>query len=474
VRRLRLTASVAATVVLVGCFSSGAGPSPSPADAAGSGPSPTPAAAAGPGPRLTGQAPCEGTPGFTCATLRVPLDHSLRVPGTLDLRVAVADNASAPRGVLLVLAGGPGQPGVSLVNRIKNHFDPAVLREYRMVMFDQRGTGPAGIDCAELQAAVGGSDFLTPPRAAVESCAAHIGRARDFYGTPDTVEDIEWVRRALGASRLTVDGTSYGTFSGAHYALRYPGRVRSLVLDSVVPFNGFDPFAVDEMTATRRVLTDACGNDPSCTTDPVADLAWLVRHGFDGTAFLESLAILSLSSVNPSFAGLPKLLHDARNGDTTGLKDLLQQASSLGTPYQDLSAGLHLTTFCSDLRFPWGTSAAPLQDRAAALDRAASRLRPAALYPYDVTTARSTLAIQGCLYWPPARPSTYPGLQRLVPPTLILHGEHDLFCPLDWAYWEQRHAARAKLVVVADGGHGLQGSRSDPTGRNTVRDFLLR
>lgn len=460
-RRNRLAATLSAAVVLVGCVSPQASPSPTPS------------------PNVSGQPgigsvkPCADTPGFHCGTLTVPLDHSGKAPGKLGLRVAMADNATAPRGVLLVLSGGPGQPGVSLVNRIKQYFDPAVLQQYRMVMFDQRGTGPAGINCASLQDAVGGSDFLTPPAAAVADCAAQLGGMRDYYGTPDTVQDIELLRRALGASQLTVDGVSYGTFSGAHYALRYPNRVKSLVLDSIVPFRGFDPFAVDEMAAARRVLTDACGNDPACTTDPVADLAWLVRNGFDGVNFLESLAVLSLSTVNPTFQGIPKLLHDARNGDTQPLKDLFQQASSLGTPYQDLSAGLHLATFCSDLRFPWGTSSAPVRDRGPALERALAKLRPSDLYPYDVTTARNTLAVQGCLAWPPSKPSSYTGSQRLTPRTLLLHGEHDLFCPLDWAEWEQRHATRAKLVVVPDNGHGLQGSRTDLTARNAVRDFLL-
>ncbi|MGH3463377.1 MAG: alpha/beta hydrolase [Kribbellaceae bacterium] len=473
VRTIRLAGVTAAVAALVGCISSGAGPQ------AGASTTP-PAPAAVTAPQLAGLAPCDGTPGFSCGTLTVPLDHTRRTPGMLDLKVAVADNADAPRGVLLVLAGGPGQPGVSLVNRIKQYFDPSVLREYRMVMFDQRGTGPAGINCAALQAAVGGSDFLTPPREPVEACAEQLGRGRDFYGTPDTVEDIEWLRRALDARQLTVDGVSYGTFSGAQYALRYPTRVRSLVLDSVVPHVGFDPFDVDGMAATSRVLADACGNDPACTTDPVADLAWLVRNGeidgqpINGTSFVESLAIMSLSNVNPTFAGIPKLLHDARNGDTAPLKEFFQQASSLGTPYQELSAGLHMATLCSDLRFPWGTSAAPLTGREQALDRALSRLRPSELYPYDVATARNMLAIQGCLRWAPARASSYPKLQKLIPPTLLLQGTHDLFCPVEWAQWEKRQAVRGKLVLVPGGGHGIQGSRTDPTGKNEVRDFLLR
>lgn len=466
-RTFGLAGMAAAVVTLVGCFAPGARP-------------PAGTAHQLTGPRLVGSAPCDGTPGFTCGTLTVPLDHSHHVPGTLDLHVAAADNTDAPRGVLLVLSGGPGQPGVSLVNRVRQYFDPAVLSEYRMVMFDQRGTGPAGIDCAELQAAVGGADFFTPPQQAVEACATQLGRSRNFYGTPDTVEDIDWLRRALGVDRLTLDGVSYGTFTGEQYALRYPARVRSLVVDSVVPHDGFEPLALDEMAAARRVLADACRNDSTCTTDPVADLAWLVRHGrvngqpINGTAFLEGLAIMSLSTINPTFTGIPQMLHSARNGDTSQLEVFFQSTSSAGQPFADLSGGLHMATLCSDLRFPWGTSAAPLAGRERALDEAAARIRPSDVYPYDVATARNVLVIEGCLHWAPTRPSARPKLDKLLPPTLLLTGTHDLFCPLPWAQREARQAAHGKLVVIPGGGHGTQGSRTDPTAKNAVRDFLLR
>ena len=478
-RTLRLVGVTAAIAALVG-FPSGAGPQAA-AFVAPAAPQTTASEApADPGPRLENPAPCDGTPGFTCSTLTVPLDHSRRTPGTLDLRVAVADNADAPRGVLLVLSGGPGQPGVSLVNRVKEYFDPAVLSEYQMVMFDQRGTGPAGINCAELQAAVGGADFVTPPREPVEACAAQLGSSRGFYGTPDTVEDIDWLRRALDVRQLAVNGVSYGTFTGEQYSLRHPTRVRSLVLDSVVPHDGFDPLPLDHLAAARRVLADACETDATCTTDPVADLAWLVRHGeidgqpINGTSFVEGLAIMSLSTINPTFTGIPQMLHNARNGDNAQLKEFFQSTSSAGGPYEDLSGGLHMATLCSDLRFPWGTSAAPLAGRENALDGAVSRIRPSEVYPYDAATARNILAVQGCLRWAPTRPSSYPKLDRLLPPTLLLQGTHDLFCPLEWAEREQRQAVRAKLVVIPGGGHGNQGSRTDPTAKNAVHDFLLR
>lgn len=423
--------------------------------------------------------PCPDVPDFTCATLRVPLDHHGRVPGGLGLAVSVANNVTAPRGVLLVLTGGPGQPGVSLVSRVRQYFAPEVLAQYRMVMFDQRGTGQAAITCDTLQQAVGGSDFLTPPAEAVGACANHLGDRRHFFGSSDTVADIDLLRRALGARQLTVDGVSYGTFTGAHYALRHPARVKALVLDSVVPHSGFDPFVVDTMHATGRVLREACAADTSCQTDPAADLAWLIRNGeidgqpINGTRFLESLAIMSISTINPRFAGIPQLLAGARAGDTAPLKDFLNQASSVGTPADQLSAGLHIATICADLTFPWGDSTAPVAGRQQALDRALRRLDPARLWPYDVATAARTLPIAGCKDWPVSRPSQYSRLSRLVVPTLLLAGDRDLFTPVEWARWEAARAPRGKLVVLDGMGHGVQGSGTDPRGRQAVDDFLL-
>jgi pimeloyl-ACP methyl ester carboxylesterase len=406
------------------------------------------------------------TPGFTCTTLHVPLDRQRPDGPSLDLHVIAADNADASRGVLLLLTGGPGQPGVPLLPNLRRNVHPDVLREYRLVMFDQRGTGPEGINCPALQETVGGSDFLTPPATAVDECAQHIGSGVGYYGTPDTVDDIEQLRQYLKVDRLTLDGTSYGSFTAAQYGLKYPDKVQALVLDSVVPHKGFDPMGVDLMSASAGVLAAACREDPACTTDPVADLAWLVQHGVSGTDLMETLSIASLNSVNPSLKGIPAILHSARSGDDTGLKELFQRTTSKGLTYDTLSAGLHMATLCSDLRYPW--SGKP--DRKTALDDAVRRLDPKRLHPYDVATARSQLMIQGCLRWPAARVSTYPAGQELTPRTLILHGSNDLFCPLDWARWEKAHARDAQLVVVPGSGHSVQ---RDPRGKAAVREFLL-
>lgn len=422
--------------------------------------------------------PCDELDGFTCSTLVVPLDHSGGVSGSLDLAVAASDNVDAPQGVLLFLAGGPGQPGVATLPRVRNRYlDADVLTGYRLVMFDQRGTGQGAIDCEELQSAVGGSDVLTPPADAVTECAAELGAQRKFYSTPDTVADIELLRKTLGVERLAVNGVSYGTFTAAHYALTHPDRVSKLVLDSVVPQDGFDPLGLDTFQATGHVLADAC-ESAGCDTDPVADLAWLVRQGeidgepVDGVRLVEALGITSLSTIDPAFSAVPGILAEARAGDAGRLTELLDSYTALGAPAEELSAGLHMATLCADLRFPWGDSATDPASRTAALDETVAELDSDDVYPFDAETARSMQPVQGCLVWPRARPAGYSDATEIRPPTLIVAGDRDLLTPLAWARRQAKHLADGELVVVEGAGHGVQAS-DDPVARDAVTAFLL-
>src|SRR5919198_571808 len=140
----------------------------------------------------------------TCATLTVPLDHSGRTPGRLTLRVSMVGQATAPRGTLVFLTGGPGQPGTPFVGRVRGRVG-AALRGYRLVMFDQRGTGRGALQCPALQRAAGASDLAVPPPSAIDACARTLGAKRAFFTTQDTVADLELLRRALGVSSWTLD-----------------------------------------------------------------------------------------------------------------------------------------------------------------------------------------------------------------------------------------------------------------------------
>src|SRR6201993_1471970 len=128
---------------------------------------------------------CPGASGYTCATLDVPLDHAHPGRGTLHPRVGMGDNVHAPRGVLLVLSGGPGRRGLPIIHGYVSEALSAEQHPYRIVVFDQRGTGAGALDCRALQRQMGSSDLTPPTASAVRSCARKLGARRRFFGTDD-------------------------------------------------------------------------------------------------------------------------------------------------------------------------------------------------------------------------------------------------------------------------------------------------
>lgn len=376
--------------------------------------------------------------------------------------------------MLLALTGGPGQLGVGLAPRILEAL-PEVFEEYRLVMLDQRGTGQGAIDCPRLQAEVGGSDIAAPSLEAVRECAAVLGDERRFYSTADTVADLDMLRRALGVDQWTIDGVSYGSYTAERYAVTFPDHVRALVLDSVVPHDGFDPFIRANLRRTAVALRDACADPPACPSDPAEDLAWVIRHGVDGVGLLDALTLDSI--IDASFreiVDVPRILRRARLGDPFPLERFISTFQGYNAaPADQLSAGLHAATLCNDLRFPWDPLA-PLAERREALRRATARIPQRAVWPFDRATAAGHGMMQECLFWPPMVPTEQPVVAELPDvPVLLLQGERDLSTPLSWARREAAAAPDGRLVVVPDSGHSVQVRAENDAARQAVAEFLL-
>jgi pimeloyl-ACP methyl ester carboxylesterase len=88
--------------------------------------------------------------------------------------------------VLVFLTGGPGQPEVLFATLVASQLlDPAVLRDYRLVLIDQRGTDGGALQCPELQQAMGGSELTVPPTGAVKACA-ELSESADSSSPPPT------------------------------------------------------------------------------------------------------------------------------------------------------------------------------------------------------------------------------------------------------------------------------------------------
>jgi pimeloyl-ACP methyl ester carboxylesterase len=459
----------------------------------GVGGSATAAPSLAPAPVLKSPHPCldgqgQAQPGFTCWTLTVPVDHSGRTPGTLDLQVGTSDNTAAPKGVLLFLTGGPGQGGVSFMQRIRDQRLPELASQYRLVMIDQRGTGALGaIDCPKLQAQVGTSDIAVGSPDAIDECSGIIGARAPFYGTDQTIGDYDSFRQALGVQKMTVDGVSYGSWTAARYAIAHPNNVNKVVLDSVLPHHATaaDSLYLTGLRAQARVFRDACTTEPACGFDPAEDLAWVVRHRStaDGVRLFD--ATVTYEFIDPTYrnpdpipgSGLPGdligALHAARGGDPAALDAIIAALNPAdGTPPTAFSSGLHAATLCADQRFPWADAATPKAARQPLLNLAERRLTNRDVWPYTPQVAVNQGFIQTCLRWPVEHPNSNPAGRLPNVPVLLVNGDRDLSTPLEWARQEAALAPQGKLVIVKGAAHSIQNRELGHAGRDAVISFL--
>ena len=412
-----------------------------------------------PTPQLTRAKPCKDIAGATCSTLTVPLDRSGKTAGTLDLRVASAGDRNKP--VFVVLSGGPGEPSTPLINRARQWLGPATAK-VRLVALDTRGTGRHALDCPALQKAMGASDLTPPTRDQVTGCADKIGDKRRFYTTRDTVEDLDALRQALNTDTIALDGTSYGTFVAQRYALAHPQHVSGLVLDSVVPSEGASLLSEVSIKATRRVLG----------AKTTKELAQVIASEHNGPQVLDMLTGLSVGA--PRSHAAQNAIHQAAQGNPKPLDGLIHNVQRVMERWgaKQLSQGLHASTLCADTPAPWGSAAAPMDGRKAALDAAAAKLSDADLYPYDRATATGNGIALQCLYWPPEPVRDPPPAGRLPDvPVVLLGGTLDLSTPLEWTRQAATRAPHGKLIVVENDGHGVQ-SQKDPKALGAVRALV--
>jgi pimeloyl-ACP methyl ester carboxylesterase len=422
---------------------------------------------------------CDAGSDVMCARFSVPLDRTGAVPGRVSLFVTKMRPRRLGRATkppLIVLAGGPGQSATDAFG-----FAPGLLQPARdgrdVVIYDQRGTGRSGLlRCRPLER----SNLLRAGDAAA-ACARRLGARRAFYTSRDTADDIDALREQLGAERVALYGTSYGTKVALGYALRYPSRVDRLVLDSVVEADGPDAFYLDSFDAMPRALRSLCRGRCPWTSDPVADLESLVarleRGQLRGRVIdargrpqlrrltrVDVFTILFAGDFDPLLrAAFPGAVRAALQRDPTPLLRLRRRAFTVDAeppPPRVLSTGVYAATTCEELALPWTRSTPP--DRAERHRQAAARaatIPDAEFEPFDRATALASDSLKLCERWPaaPLAPRFGPGPLPDVP-VLLLEGEDDVRTPVENA---QRVAAlfpHSSLVVAPATGHSALGS----------------
>ncbi len=430
--------------------------------------------------------PCGSSNELACGHLTVPVNPTAQgsaatTAGMITLamrrhRSPVGESKDA----VVALAGGPGQSAIPFATQFAQILGP-ILATRDLIVFDQRGTGLSHpLSCPAFEHLKG---ELSPTAVAI--CAGQIGPTRGLYTTADTVADIEAIRQAGGYEKLVLYGTSYGTKVAEDYAQQYPSHVEALVLDSVVPPAGPEPFDETTFAAVGRVLRQLCRSHACAhiTHEPVRDLTRLVQRmdggslrgravGSDGVRYPvrvssnDLLEILMAGDLDPILRSeFPAAVRAAVRGDTAPLARLIARAGDAESEEESLTEGfdvpLYYSTICNETAFPWNRSLSPQ----ARLGEAIAFLgaQPASAFaPFTAANALALSDAPDCAAWPFSSPDPEIDDAPLPNvPTLILSGEDDLRTPTANARAVAKQIPDANLLVVPNTGHSVLGS--DPT-----------
>ncbi len=188
---------------------------------------------------------------FQCARLLVPFDYHRPAWRRFSLPV-IRLRATGPAqriGSLVVNPGGPGGSGISYALQARTEIAAPVRARFDVVGFDPRGVGASepAVHCLsgpQLDTYLStnenpsGAGQIAPvvaeARLFARGCERESGALLPWVGTRNAARDTDVLRAALGDTKLTYLGKSYGTYLGTWYAQLFPSHVRALVLDGAI------------------------------------------------------------------------------------------------------------------------------------------------------------------------------------------------------------------------------------------------
>lgn len=177
-------------------------------------------------------------PGLALAdlTLPVPLDHADPAGPRIELFARlVARPGGEDLPVLVYLQGGPGSEAPRPLDPASPPWLPRALREHRVLMLDQRGTGrstPVGPDSPLPEGAIPGARTLR------EASADQQARYLTHFRADAIVADAELLREALDLPRWSLLGQSFGGFTTLRYLSAAAGSVEKALFTGGLPTVG--------------------------------------------------------------------------------------------------------------------------------------------------------------------------------------------------------------------------------------------
>jgi pimeloyl-ACP methyl ester carboxylesterase len=448
---------------------------------------------AGCGQAVAGAAPevdwaaCPGAPQghpVRCATIPVPVDWATGT-GRVDLHVSRLSAADPDRriGVLMFNPGGPGTGAAGYLRTpeyAKQYLGPELLARFDVVGVDPRGVaGSQPVDCAlpahdptvdRFPTDAAGVRTLTDANAAfANSCAERSGPLAAHLDTGSVARDLDAVRAALGAERISFLGVSYGSMLGRAYAELFPNRLRALALDAIVDRSlPAEWLAVDDAAAVQDGVEHFaawCAAEPSCALDvpgvlpeilASADRGELLADGRALTATEASAGVNAFLQSPQLYPQLATALTAARQHDGTALA-----ATGMAAADPD-GYRAYRAIICQDLDTTAFTRHLP--ELVHRVQRAGPALRGYSEF-WDIAS--------GCAGWPvPAAWQPHPWPTADLPPTLLVSGAHDVATPREWAERTRAQLPDSALLRWDGAGHSAW-QLNNPCATAATIDYLI-
>jgi pimeloyl-ACP methyl ester carboxylesterase len=380
----------------------------------------------------------------------------------LEIRVAVvpALNLQPQTDPIVPLAGGPGQGAIQFYSAYAAAFEP-VRRNRDILLVDQRGTGSSSrMDCDVDDSLIEGQFSVEKTVEFMNDCLEALPHDPRFFTTSVAVHDLEVIREALGYGQLNLYGVSYGSRVAQHFAKRYPGSTRTIIVDGVVPPQlalGPD-IALESQKAIDNIFA-RCAADTACNdrfgdlavgfaelvanleenparvsvAHPVTGKVDRLRFGRDELAGAVRLLAYSPNTI----AMVPLLVSEAIDGNYRPLAAQFQM--TVMNMSEALALGMHNAVMC--------TEDAPFYNPEAFDNNA---LSASFMGPVQIEALQAI-----CSVWP-AGPIDDDFKQPLSTdiPTLLLSGTADPITPPNYADMAARNLRKAWTINGTYQGHG--------------------
>jgi pimeloyl-ACP methyl ester carboxylesterase len=465
---------------------------------------------------------CQTSPLAYCGRLSVPLDYG--ASSGPDISIAfrwypASAPIGSPQGTVLPVEGGPGYSSIGSVGEGYSVQYGRLLARWNMLAVDNRGTGSSTpIDCPAIQN-FSGPTGTSAFQLAAAGCAAALNHrwkhphggwvhASDLFTSAPAAHDVASVIEALDVPKVDLYGDSYGSFFAQVFAARFPGLVRSVILDSTYQSVGLDPWYRSAIASMPAAFDAACARAPACASAApgsawarITNLAEYLRTspisgrvpGPTGAEVNVSMDVVGLVDLLNDAAADPQVLRglDAAGRALLGAHDpapllrlydqrLAEDEAYFGLSAKQYSGGLYLAVSCLDYPQLFDMNATSAV-RASELQAAEAGLAPSTFNPFStaewLAQNQNTEAYTACLDWPSptvAQPPT-PGPLPLFPaslPVLVLGGELDTWTP-PGDVWKvlAEIGGHARFVELSNATH-VVGEGDTVCGSTLIRAFV--